>query len=40
MSYSLFEDFVRYCGNVKKLKELEWAWKEFLRNYLKIQRLQ
>ena len=23
MSYSLFEDFVRYCGNVKKLKELE-----------------
>ena len=23
MSYSLFEDFVRYCGNVKKLKEFE-----------------
>ncbi len=23
MSYSLLEDFVRYCGNVKKLKEFE-----------------
>jgi len=23
MSYSLFEDFVRFCGNVKKLKELQ-----------------
>ena len=23
MSHSLFEDFVRYCGNVKKLKEFE-----------------
>ena len=23
MSYSLFEDFVRYCGDVKKIKELE-----------------
>jgi len=23
MSYSLFEDFVRYCGNIKKLKEFE-----------------
>ena len=23
MSFSLFEDFVRYCGNVKKLKEFE-----------------
>ena len=23
MSYSLFEDFVRYCGDIKKLKEIE-----------------
>ena len=23
MSYSLFEDFVRYCEDIKKLKELE-----------------
>jgi len=23
MSYGLFEDFVRFCGNVKKLKDLE-----------------
>ena len=23
MSYSLFEDFVRYCGSIQKLKELE-----------------
>ena len=23
MSYSLLEDFIRYCGDVKKLKEFE-----------------
>jgi hypothetical protein len=40
MSYSLFEDFVRYCGDIKKLKELEWTWRELLKNYLKIRKKQ